>query len=125
MENYRLAVYFHSRSHYDFTFIMKLIASINEDTNNDNLEVIFTPKDKEIKIEYHGIRFKDSLKLISSPLKTIVVQTLGNDLDHTNIPRLNLDAIARNGGNSGMTNTSICCHGRNPYSILSSNHTHS
>ena len=81
MENYRLAVYFHSRSHYDFTFIIKLIASINED-NNDNLKVIFTPKDKEIKIEYHGIRFKDSLKLISSPLKTIVVQTLRNDLDH-------------------------------------------
>ena len=32
-ENYRLAVYFHNRSHYDFTFIMKLIESMDEDNN--------------------------------------------------------------------------------------------
>ena len=47
--------------------------------NNGNLEVISTTEDKEIQIEFHDIQFKDSLKLISSPLKTIVAQILGND----------------------------------------------
>ena len=79
-ENYRLPVYFHNGSHYDFTFIMKFIESMDED--NGNLEVIPTTKDKEIQIEYHGIQFKDSLKLISSPLRSIMAQTLGNDLEH-------------------------------------------
>ena len=79
--NYRLSVYFHNGSHYDFTFIMKLISSMNED-NNGNLEVIPATEDKEIQIEYHRIQFKDSLKLISSPLKTIVAQTLRDDLEH-------------------------------------------
>ena len=60
---------------------MKLIESMDED-NNGNLEVIPTTEDKEIHIEYHGIQFKDSLKLISSPLKSIVTQTLRNDLEH-------------------------------------------
>ena len=54
---------------------------MNED-NNGNLEVIPTTEDKEIQIEYHSIQFKDSLKLISIPLKTIVTQTLGDDLEH-------------------------------------------
>ena len=53
-----------------------------DDNDNGNLEVIPTTEDKEMQLEFHGIQFKDSLKLISSPLKTIVVQTLGNDLDH-------------------------------------------
>ena len=75
-----MSVYFHNGSHYDFTFIMKLITSMDED--NGNLEVIPTTEDKEMQIEFHGIQFKDSLKVISSPLKTIVVQTLGNDLEH-------------------------------------------
>ena len=79
-ENYRLAVYFHNGSHYNFTFIMKLIASM--DDNNGNLEVIPTTEDKEMQIEYHDIQFKDSLKLISSPLRSIVDQTLGDDLEH-------------------------------------------
>ena len=79
-ENYRLAVYFHNGSYYDFTFIIKFIASMED--NNRDLEVISTTEDKEMQIEYHGIQFKDSLKLISSPLKTIVVQTLGKDLEH-------------------------------------------
>ena len=79
-ENYRLPVHFHNGSHYDFTFIMKLITSINH--NNGNLEVIPTIEDKEIHIEYHSIQFKDSLRLISSPLRSIVVQTLGDDLEH-------------------------------------------
>ena len=52
------------------------------DEDNGNLEVIPTTEDKEMQIEYHGIQFKDSLKVISSPLKTIMVQTLGNDLEH-------------------------------------------
>ena len=50
--------------------------------NNGNLEVIPTTEDKEMHIEYHGIQFKDLLKLISSPLKTIVAQTLGDNLEH-------------------------------------------
>ena len=47
-----------------------------------SVKVISTTEDKERQIEYHGIQLKDLLKLISSPLKTIVVQTLGDDLDH-------------------------------------------
>ena len=76
-----MLVYFHNGSHYDFTFIRKFIASMDKD-NNGNLEVIPTTEDKEIQIEYHGIQFKDLLILISSPLKTIVAQTLEDDLEH-------------------------------------------
>ena len=75
-KNYRLPVYFHNGSHYDFTFIMKLISTMPGD-----LEVIPTTEDKEMQIEYNGIQFKDSLKLISSPLRSIVAQTLGGNLD--------------------------------------------
>ena len=53
---------------------------MNDDKGN--LEVIPTTEDKEMQIEFLDIQFKDSLKLISSPLKTIVVQTLGDNLDH-------------------------------------------
>ena len=42
-KNYRLPVYFHKGSHYDFTFIMKLIA-----TRPGDLEVIPTTEDKEM-----------------------------------------------------------------------------
>ena len=55
---------------------MKLVAIMPGD-----LEVIPTTEDKEMQIEYHGIQFKDSLMLISSPLRSIVVQTLGGNLD--------------------------------------------
>ena len=75
-KNYRLSVSFHNGSHYDFTFIMNLIAAMPGD-----LEVISTTQDKEMQIEYNGIQFKDSLKLISSPLRSIVAQTLGGNLD--------------------------------------------
>ena len=78
-KNYRLPVYFHNGSHYDFTFIMKLIAA--HSTSSDSLEVIPTTEEKEMQIEYNGIQFKDSLKLISSPLRSIVAQTLGGNLD--------------------------------------------
>ena len=76
-KNYRLPVYFHNGSHYDFTFIMKIIAAVP----GGDLEVIPTTEDKEMQIEYNGIQFKDSLKLISSPLRSIVAQTLGWNLD--------------------------------------------
>ena len=33
------------------------------------------------EIEYNGIQFKDSFKVISSPLRSIVAQTLGGNLD--------------------------------------------
>ena len=46
-----------------------------------DIEVIPTTEDKEMQIEYNGIQFKDSLKLISSPLRFIVAQTLGGNLD--------------------------------------------
>ena len=59
---------------------MKFIASMDEE-GNGNLEVIPTTEDKEMQIEFHGIQFKDSLKLISSPLKIIVAQTLGGNLE--------------------------------------------
>ena len=75
-KNYRLPVYFHNGSHYYFMFIMKLILTMPGD-----LEVIPTTEDKEMQIEYNGIQFKDSLKLISSPLRSIVAQTLGGNLD--------------------------------------------
>ena len=82
-KNYKLPAYFHNGSHYDFTFIMKLIASYAKAYPSDDcLEVIPTSEDKEMQIEFRNIQFKDSLKLISSPLKTIVAQTLGNDSDH-------------------------------------------
>ena len=71
-KNYRLPVYFHNRSHYDFTFITKFIAAIP----CRNLEVILTTEDKEMQIEYNGIQFKDSLKLISSSLRSTVEQRL-------------------------------------------------
>ena len=46
-----------------------------------DLKVIPTTEDKEMQIEYNGIQFKDSLKLISSQLRSIVAQTLGGNLD--------------------------------------------
>ena len=79
-ENYRLPVYFHNGSHYDFTFIIKLITSMID--KNGNLKVIPTIEDNEMQIEYHSIQFKDLLKLISSPFKTIMAQTLGDNLEH-------------------------------------------
>ena len=100
-ENYRLPVYFHNKSHYDFTFIMKLIASMEKAERS--VKVIPTTENKEMQIEYHGIQFKDWLKLISSPLKIIVVQTPGDNLKH-----YNSEAIAGNVANSGKTNKSIC-----------------
>ena len=75
-KNYWLPVYFHNGFHYNFTFIMKIIATMPGD-----LEVIPTIEDKEMQIEYNGIQFKDSLKLIISPLRSIVAQTLGGNLD--------------------------------------------
>ena len=61
---------------------MKLIVSFTSAHPSDNcLEVIPTSEDKEMQIEFRNIQFKDSFKLINSPLKTIVAQTLGNDLD--------------------------------------------
>ena len=53
-KNYCLPVYFHNGSHYDFTFIMRLIATMPGD-----LEVIPTTEDKEMQIEFHSIQFKD------------------------------------------------------------------
>ena len=105
-ENYRLPVYFHNGSHYDFTFIMKLIASYAKTHPSDDcLEVIPTSEDKEMQIEFRGIQFKDSLKLISSPLKSIVAQTLGNNLElygHTKVQLKQYCEV-----NNGMMSTSI------------------
>ena len=104
-----MPVYFHNGSHYDFTFIMKLIASYETAHPSDNcLEVIPTSEDKEMQIEFRGIQFHDSLKLINSPLKTIVAQTLGNNLDHYGHTKLNSSDIVSHVVNNGVTSTSIC-----------------
>ena len=73
-----MSVYFHNGFHYDFTYIMKLLAARG---GAEPLEVIPTTEDKEIQIEYSGIQFKDSLKLISSPLRFFVAHALGGNLD--------------------------------------------
>ena len=57
---------------------MKLLAARG---GAEPLEVIPTTEDKEIQIEYSGIQFKDSLKLISSPLRFFVAHALGGNLD--------------------------------------------
>ena len=77
-KNYRLPVYFYNGWHYDFMYIMKLIAARG---GAEPHEVILTTEDKEMQIEYNGIQLKDSLKLISSPLRSIVTQILGGNLD--------------------------------------------
>ena len=76
--------------------------------NNGNLEVIPTTEDKEMQIGYHSILFKDSLKLISSSLKTILAQTLGDDLEHYKHTKTQLRRYCRKGASSGVTSTSIC-----------------
>ena len=44
-KNYRLPVYFHNGSHYDFTFIMKIIAAVP----GGNLEVIPPPRTRKCR----------------------------------------------------------------------------
>ena len=44
-------------------------------------EVIPAAEDKEVQIEYNDIQFRGSLKHISDPLRSIVAQTLGGNLD--------------------------------------------
>ena len=56
---------------------MKLIATMPDEA----LEVTSTTEDKEVQIEYNGIQFKDLLKLIISPLTSIIAQILGGHLD--------------------------------------------
>ena len=56
---------------------MKLIATMPDEA----LEVVSTTEDKEMQIEYNGIQFKDLLKLIISPLTSIIAQILGGHLD--------------------------------------------
>ena len=85
--NYRLSVEFHNGSRYDFTFIMKLIGAYEKD---DSLEVIPTTEDKELMIQFAGIQFKDSFKMISNSLKNIVVQILGKDLTNYKQTRIQL-----------------------------------
>ena len=97
-------MYFHNESHYDFTFIMKLIAAVP----GGDLEVIPTTEDKEMQIEYNGIQFKDSLKLISSPLCSIVAQTLGGTSICTRTSNNNYASTVSLEESNGVTNTSIC-----------------
>ena len=121
-ENYRLPVYFHNGSHYNFTFIMKFIALMEED-NNGNLEVIPTTEYKEMHIEYHGIQFKDLLKLINSSLKTIVAQTLGGNLDHYKHTKTQLSKYCKERSKQWKDEYIDLLTWKNPYSILSLNHT--
>ena len=102
-KNYRLPVYIHNGSHYDFTFIMKLIATMLGD-----LEDIPTNENKEMQIEYNGTQFKDSLKLISSPLRSFVAQTLGGTWTSTCTPKNNYAITVSHRANNGVTSISIC-----------------
>ena len=113
---------FHNGSHYDFPFIMKLIESMGK--AEGSVEIIPTTEDKEMQIEYHDIQFKDSLKFISSTLKSIVAQTLRDNLEHYKYTKTQLRRYCEKRGKQWSDESSICWHGRNPYSILSSNHTH-
>ena len=116
-KNYRLPVYFHNGTHYDFTFIMKLIAIMSGD-----IEVIPTTEDKEMQIEYNGNQFKDSLKLISSPLRSIVAQTLGGNLDLYVHTKQQLRKYCESRGKQWSDEYIDLLHGKNPCSTVSSNH---
>ena len=117
-KNYRSPVYFHNKSHYDFTFIMKIIATMPGD-----LEVIPTTEDKEMQIEYNGIQFKDLLKLISSPLRSIVAQTLGGNLDLYVHTKQQLRKYCQSRGKQWDDEYIDLLHGKNPCFTVSSNRT--
>ena len=102
-KNYRLPVYFHNGSPYDFIFIMKLITAMPGD-----LEVIPTTEDKEMQIEYNSIQFKDSLKLISSPLRSMWLRHLVVTSICTCTPNSNYASTTSLVTRSGVTSTSIC-----------------
>ena len=117
-KNYRSPVYFHNGLRYDFTFIMKIIATMTGD-----LEVIPTTEDKEMQIEYNGIQFKDLLKLISSPLRSIVAQTLGGNLDLYVHTKQQLRKYCESRGKQWSDEYIDLLHGKNPCFTVSSNRT--
>ena len=78
-----MPVYFHNGSRYDNVFIMKILGAYKAKYPNSPItEIIPTSEDKEMLIEFGGIQFKDSYRMISAPLKSIVEQILGNDISN-------------------------------------------
>lgn len=73
-----LVVYFHNGSRYDNTFINIALGEYCN-KHNKKIEIIPTSIDKEMVIQCDGLVFKDSYRMISSPLKSMVNQLLGKD----------------------------------------------
>ena len=102
-KNYRLPVYFHNGSHNDFTFIMKIIATMPVD-----LEVIPTTEDKEMQIEYNSIQFKDSLKFSAVLSDPSWLRRMKGTWTSTCTLRINNASTVSLGASNGVTSTSIC-----------------
>ncbi len=86
--NYVLPVYFHNGSRYDYTFVMRILENYNQKYKKEKeISCIPNSMDKEMMINYQGIQFKDSYKMISAPLKKIVSDTLGSNIDNYKVTR--------------------------------------
>ena len=96
-ENYKLPIEFYSRSRRSLPFIMKLI-TLYQQTQPSSLKVVPTIEDKELMIEFNGLQFKDSFKMISSSLMNIVKHTLGKNLTNYKQTRTQLKQYCENRG---------------------------
>ena len=86
--SYVLPVYFHNGSRYDYTFVMRILENYNQKYEKERpISCIPNSMDKEMMINYQGIQFKDSYKMISAPLKKIVSDTLGSNIDNYKITK--------------------------------------
>ena len=86
---YKLPVYFHNGMRYDNAYIMRLLGKYKAlHPKAGKIEEIPSSMDKEMMIEMNGIQFKDSYKMISAPLKRIVSDTLGKDLNNYRYTKL-------------------------------------
>ena len=73
----------------DSAYIMRLLGKYKAlHPKAGKIEEIPSSMDKEMMIEMDGIQFKDSYKMISAPLKRIVSDTLGNDLNNYRYTKL-------------------------------------
>ena len=84
-KRYRLPVYFHNGSGYDFTFLMQILKQYtNPDatTSGPRLNVIPTTEsgDRLLMASFGGVQFGDSCKMIQAPLKDMVNEFLGSDI---------------------------------------------
>ena len=63
-----------------------------------DFEINPTTEDKEVHIKYHGIQFKNLLKLISNPLRSIVDQMFGEYLDFYVYTKMQLNKYCESRG---------------------------